>query len=127
MISPISVSPLADITQDFVSEYNKKTTEKDRKIHKKLKTILHRGLREFRERNYFRAIHEFELALMLSPGNARAAFYLDKTRQAMDGEIEKNFLKAKRDISSLKYSGAVVSYCAILKLLEGYPDDERYS
>ena len=120
------IKSLNDVTEDFTSEYRNKMSARDKEVRGKLVAIIHRGLREFRERNYFRAIHEFELALMLSPGNARAAFYLDKTKQAMDEEIEKNFIKAKRDTSSLKYAGAIVSYCAIVKLLEGYPDDERY-
>ncbi len=113
-------------TEDFTNELKKKQSNVDRETEKKLLMILHNGLREYRERNYFRAIREFELALMISPNNARASFYLNKTKQAMDEEIEKNFMKAKRDTGALKYRSAVVSYCAIIKLLEGYQDDQRY-
>ena len=117
---------LSDVSEEFVNASKKKMSVQDKETQKKLLMVLHNGLREYRERNYFRAIREFELALMLSPNNARASFYLNKTRQAMDDEIEKNFMKAKRDTNSLKYRGAVVSYCAIIKLLEGYPNDQRY-
>jgi pSer/pThr/pTyr-binding forkhead associated (FHA) protein len=119
-------SKLSDATEEFINASKKRSSKLDKDTEKKLIMVLHNGLREYRERNYFRAIREFELALMLSPSNARASFYLNKTKQAMDEEIEKNFMKAKRDTGSLKYRGAVVSYCAIIKLLEGYPDDQRY-
>ena len=119
-------SHIHDITKDFSKERKLKSSSRDIEMKRKLKPVLHRGMREYREKNYFRAIHEFELALMMSPGNARAAFYLDKTKQGLDGEIEQNFLKAKRDTSSLKYQSAIISYCAIVKLLEAYPEDSRY-
>jgi len=121
-----SSAGLSDVSEEFTNASKKKMSVQDKETKKKLLMVLHNGLREYRERNYFRAIREFELALMLSPNNARASFYLNKTKQAMDDEIEKNFMKAKRDTGSLKYRGAIVSYCAIIKLLEGYPDDQRY-
>ncbi len=119
-------SDLSDVSDEFSRALKKKMSPESKESQEKLLMVLHNGLREYRERNYFRAIREFELALMLSPHNARASFYLNKTKQSMDEEIEKNFMKAKRDTGSLKYRGAIVSYCAIVKLLEGYPNDQRY-
>ena len=98
----------------------------NKEIEEKLGVRLQRGLREYRERNYFRAINEFNLALMLSPNHGRASFYLRKTKQALDAEVKKNFLRSRRERDALKYRASIVSNCAIIKLLEGYQSDERY-
>jgi len=90
-------------------------------------TILHRGLREYREGNYFRAIEEFNLALILNPRSGRAAFYLEKSKQKLDEDIKAHFVRAKVAVDALKFDAAEVSYCSILRLLEKYPEDERYT
>lgn len=99
----------------------------DEELEKKVDTILHRGLREYREGNNYRAIEEFNLALILNPRSGRAAFYLEKAKQKLDEDVKANFLRAKVAIDALKYDSAQVSYCAILRLLEKYPEDERYT
>lgn len=101
-------------------------TETDIEQERKLNAVLHRGLREFREGNYFRAIAEFNFALLISPNNGRASFYLNRTRQRLDEEIEINFTKARQEVDALKYDAAIVSYCSVIRLLRDYPDDERY-
>ena len=103
-----------------------KKDEMDSEIEEKLVTLIQRGLREYREQNYFRAINEFNLALILKPSHGRASFYLRRTKQRLDEEIQINFLRAKRERDALKYNAAIVSTCAIVKLLEGYEEDERY-
>ncbi len=100
--------------------------EIDKELEDKVDTILHRGLREYREENYYRAIEEFNLALILSPRSGRAAFYLEKAKQKLDENVKALFVRAKVAIDALKYDSAFVSYCAILRLLEKYPDDERH-
>lgn len=99
----------------------------DEELEKKVDTILHRGLREYREGNNYRAIEEFNLALILNPRSGRAAFYLEKAKQKLDEDVKANFLRAKVAMDALKYDSAQVSYCAILRLLEKYPEDERYT
>jgi hypothetical protein len=100
--------------------------EEDREQEVKLNTVLHRGLREFREGNYFRAMEEFNFALLMSPNHGRATFYLNRTKQRLDEEIELNFFKARQEADALKLDSAIVSYCQILRLLRDYSDDERY-
>lgn len=101
-------------------------TEMDMEQERKLNAVLHRGLREFREGNYFRAIAEFNFALLISPNNGRASFYLNRTKQRLDEEIELNFTKARQEVDALKYDAAIVSYCSVIRLLRDYPDDPRY-
>lgn len=91
-----------------------------------VETAILRGMREFRERNYFRAAQEFELALLLDTNNAMASVYLSKTKQKLDEEIKTNFRKAQHDIDSLKYRSAIIALCSIMKLLENNTSDERY-
>lgn len=99
--------------------------EENKETRDKLEAIIHRGQREFREGNYFRAIKEFSLALILSPANGRASYYLAKAQQRLDQEIDLVFLKAKREAEALRYSDAKNSYCSIVRMLQERPQDER--
>ncbi|GAB4016939.1 MAG: hypothetical protein Fur0010_17200 [Bdellovibrio sp.] len=105
---------------------DKKQREEDKELREKLQAYIHRGLREYREGNYFRAIEEFNLALIMSPSNGDANFYLNRTKQKLDEQIETIFLKAKQEAEALKYNGALISYCEILRLLQDYPEDKRF-
>jgi hypothetical protein len=115
-----------EISDAFTKILKKRKSEEDRITRDKLAAYIHRGLREHREGNYFRAIEEFNLALILSPNNSRASFYLDKTKQALDSEVDRYFFKAAREVQALKYSKAILSYCSILRFLQNYPGDQRY-
>ncbi len=92
----------------------------------KLQTYFHRGLREYREGNYFRAIAEFESARQWSPNDPLANAYLRKTREKLDEQIEDLFNKAARDIAAINYRSAVTAYCTIIRVLSRYKDDPRY-
>jgi pSer/pThr/pTyr-binding forkhead associated (FHA) protein len=115
-----------EVSSEFESALRKRQFSQDKELQTKLDTIFQKGLREFREENYFRAMSEFNLALVLSPNDGQAQYYLQKTRDALDKKIESFKIKAKRDEGSLKYNSAVISYCSIIRLLYNYPEDERY-
>jgi tetratricopeptide (TPR) repeat protein len=91
-----------------------------------METLIHSGRREFSEGNYFRAIEDFRLALLLNPNNGHASFYLSKAKQSLDDDIKKNMEKGKQEHESKKLQAAIVSYCGVLQLIQNYPDDERY-
>lgn len=114
-----------EITDPFTASLKNKQNE-NKESKQKLNIYFQKGLREFREGNYFRAISEFNHALSWSPNDPLAEFYLRKTKEALDKEIEAYFIKGKRNEVSLKYQKAVVQYCAIIRLLANYPEDERY-
>ena len=114
-----------EVSDPFINTLKRKKAE-DKKNKEKLNIYFQKGLREFSEGNYFRAIAEFEHALSWSPNDGLAQFYLRKTKEALDTSIEEMFIKAKRDEESLKYQNAAVSYCAILRLLHRYPEDDRF-
>lgn len=113
--------------ESFVDALIKKEATQDKEVTKQLANILHKGQREFREGNYFRAIEEFNLALRLSPSDGRSTFYLNRTKQRLDEEIEENFLNGRQSEDALKYKSALISYCTILRLIRAYPDDKRFS
>ena len=104
----------------------KKATQDDADSKKKLENYIHSGRREFSEGNYFRAMEDFRLALLLSPNNGHASFYLSKAKQRLDEDIEKNFLKGKQEYESKKFQASIVSYCGVVQLIQNYPNDERY-
>lgn len=114
-----------EITDPFTASLKNKQNE-NKESKQKLNIYFQKGLREFREGNYFRAISEFNHALSWSPNDPLAEFYLRKTKEALDKEIEAYFIKGKRNEGALKYQKAVVQYCAIIRLLINNPEDERY-
>jgi pSer/pThr/pTyr-binding forkhead associated (FHA) protein len=101
-------------------------SKNDAETKKKLEMLIHSGRREFSEGNYFRAMEDFRLALLLNPNDGHASFYLSKAKQRLDEDIEKNFLKGKQEHESKKLQAAIVSYCSVVQLIQNYPDDERY-
>lgn len=116
----------ADLEEQFTSSSKKTSKSEDKETKIKVESLIHRGRREYREGNYFRAMEDFRLALTLEPGNATASFYMSKSRQRLDEEVNKYFFKAKQDKEAKKFSAAIVSYASILRLLKGYPNDERF-
>jgi pSer/pThr/pTyr-binding forkhead associated (FHA) protein len=109
-----------------IAESISKKSKKNKKVQDKMNIYFQKGLREFREDNYFRAMSEFEHALSWSPSDPQALFYLRKTKEALDKTIKDLILKGQRDEDAYKLQSAVVSYCSVLRLLYRYPEDERY-
>lgn len=98
----------------------------DKDVRDKLKAFIHRGQREYREGNYFRAIEQFELALILVPNHVDASFYLRKTKESLREYLTSIKEKAQQDQDGLKYTTALNQYCAIISFLQEYPEDPRY-
>ena len=116
----------ANVDNEYRKVIDDKRAKEDKQIKEKMNMIYQRGLRELREKNYFRAIHEFNLALIIAPGDSQAEYYLRKTKEELDREIEGFTAKAQRDEESLKYQSSIVSYCSIIRLLYSVPDDPRH-
>jgi pSer/pThr/pTyr-binding forkhead associated (FHA) protein len=121
-----AVAESTDQSADYLQALQKKQYKEDKILKAKMESIFKRGLREYREQNFFRAINEFNLALILNPNDPLADFYLRKAKEELDKVIADHNIKAKRDEDSLKYQSAVISYCAIIRLLVQYPEDSRY-
>jgi pSer/pThr/pTyr-binding forkhead associated (FHA) protein len=115
-----------DVTDEYLNLVRQKQMLEDKALKQKMNTIFQRGLREYREKNYFRAINEFNLALILNPTDPLADFYLRKAKEELDKVIADQFIKAKRDEEALRYQNAIVTYCSIIRLLYQYVDDPRY-
>lgn len=118
------VNAISDFDNPIIAP--RKISQDDSESKKKLDSYIHSGRREFSEGNYFRAMEDFRLALLLSPSNGHASFYLAKAKQRLDEDIEKNFLKGKQEYESKKLLAAIVSYCGVVQLIQNYPSDERY-
>ena len=118
---------IGGIRQEKIELTNNRNVEiEDKDVRNKLKAFIHRGQREYRERNYFRAIEQFELALILVPNHGDASFYLKKTRDSLEAYIQSIKAKAKQDEDALKIGSAMNQHCAIITFLQDYPEDERY-
>jgi len=110
----------------LVQNLKKSEASKEDELEQEVYVYIHRGLRELREKNFYRALHEFEQALVRAPNHNRADFYKKKTQQALDEEIDQLFAKAARDRESLRLIEAVKTYCSIMRLIDQNPNDERY-
>jgi pSer/pThr/pTyr-binding forkhead associated (FHA) protein len=122
-------TPVQDVTDEYMDLVRQKQMLQDKAQKQKLDTIFRRGLREYREKNYFRAIDEFNFALILNPNDPLADFYLRKTKEDLDRVIVDYFIKAKRDEESLRLRASMVSYCAVIRLLQeasNFENDDRY-
>jgi hypothetical protein len=115
-----------DVTDEYLQLVRQKQFLDDKTQKQKMNTIFQRGLREFREGNYFRAIDEFSLALILNPNDPLADFYLRKSKEELDKFIADEFIKGKRDEEGLRYQNAIKTYCGIVRLLYKYQEDPRY-
>ena len=118
---------VGDITQEQISiqAYNEDEVE-DPEVEAKLKAYLHRGQREYREGNYYRAIEQFELALILVPNHGYATFYRQRAEESMNKYIDKIVAKAENDIASLRYKSAVIQYCSVITFLQDSPQHPKY-
>jgi hypothetical protein len=119
-------SGFQNVTDELTTAIQKRQANENKQVKEKLNAIYQRGLRELRERNYYRAIHEFNLALIIAPGDAQAEYYLRKTKEELDKEIEGFIVRASRDEIALKYKSAIISYCSIIRLLYSVPEDPRH-
>jgi len=115
-----------DVSDEYLRLIQQRKLNEDKTQKLKLNTIFQRGLREYREKNYFRAINEFNLALILNPNDPLADFYLRKTKEELDRVIADHFIKGTRDEEGLHYQSAMVSYCSVIRLLHDYETDARY-
>jgi pSer/pThr/pTyr-binding forkhead associated (FHA) protein len=121
-VKPSSKGELEIFSETMPVKSNKDDTD----VKKKLDALIHSGRREFSEGNYFRAMEDFRLALLLSPGNGHASFYQAKAKQRLDEEITDNFEKGAQEQDAKKFQAAIVSFCSVAQLIKEYPDDERY-
>lgn len=121
-----TASRVKDVNDELLENIKRKQMAEDKNQKVKINAIFQRGLREYREKNYFRAINEFNLALILNPNDPLADFYLRKTKEELDRTIDQYFIKGKREEDSLRYQGSLIAYCAIVRLLVNYPEDSRY-
>ena len=118
---------LAPKFSETADQAKKNITEEvlDEDLKKKFDMYLQKGIREYREENYLRSIHEFEMALTLNPIDGRAAFYKSRAKNKITESLESLFIKATRERDALKYSSALVSLCSVKKLLSNQKDDNR--
>lgn len=121
-----TIKKMSEINTELVKKITDAQKNNDKELQKNIDTILKRGLRELREKNYYRAVLEFSHALDISPKDAQASFYLRKTYDEQDKAIKDLNLAAARDIESLHYQRALVAYCSVLRLLYNFKQDKRY-
>ena len=122
----VSPKKVTNISSRSVPKQRLKLSKEDKELEYRLSTIIQRGIRELREKNYYRAIWEFNLALIVDPKSPRALAYRQKAKGLLDKEIESYFDQAARDFSSFHYDKAIKNYCQIIKIMEDSKEDERY-
>ena len=120
------VNKIQNVDKELKDVQRKIKSDKNQEIEDRMNIIMHRGVRELREGNYYRAIGEFNTALIVAPTSSRALAYKRKAKDLLDQEIDAYFDQAARDFESYHYDKVIKSYCQILRVLENFPEDERY-
>lgn len=124
-VKPIQPRAQFDVTSEL-TQLKKRQAVESKAMSEKLNVIFHKGLREYREGNYLRAIEEFQMALIMAPSDSQAEYYLRKSKEELDSSIDGFTARAQWDEGALKYKSAIVSYCSIIRLLYRVPEDPRY-
>lgn len=118
---------IGEISNDEINiaEYNEEEIT-DPEVRKKLQAYLQRGQREYREGNYYRAIEQFELALILVPNHGYSTFYRQRAQESLNKFVDKIMAKAENDIAALRYRSAVIGYCSVITFLQDNHKHPRY-
>lgn len=84
------------------------------------------GMREYRNKNYRRAIIAFETALTVDPSHNMAKLYLKSTTHDFEREIKDTFKAAVKAQKALRFSEARMHYENVLRYLENDKRNEMY-
>ena len=85
------------------------------------------GFREYRARNYIRALNQFELVLQMDPDHEMARRYRDNARLAIEDEVKTHLERGKKDFAAGKLRDARGHYEAILRLLFSDQSNPAYA
>ena len=86
--------------------------------YREAKALFIQGLRDYRERNYLRAMSYFNGALALFPQHVLSQRYLQKSRTKQNELIQMKLLEANRYYEHKQYRQAMASYGQILFLIQ---------
>jgi len=112
--------------QSLSKKINIETRSLNKKIDSKVLSLIQQGRRELREGNYFRALSEFNAALDENPSDSQAKFYKKKAYEGIESLVTQYNIEAQRNLATVNAERALVSYCAIIRLLQEYPKNVRY-
>ncbi len=112
--------------ESLAKKINIETKSQNKKIDSKVLSLIQQGRRELREGNYFRALSEFNAALDENPSDSQARFYKKKAYEGIESLVTKYNIEAQRNLATINAERALVSYCAIIRLLQEYPKNVRY-
>jgi tetratricopeptide (TPR) repeat protein len=85
--------------------------------NKNAEMFFNQGFREYRERNYSRAMSQFDLVLQIIPDHEMALRYRENARLAIDEEVKLHLEFGKKTLSAGKLREARAHFEAILRLL----------
>ncbi len=112
--------------ESLSKKINLETRSQNKKMNSKVLSLIQQGRRELREGNYFRALSEFNAALDENPADSQARFYKKKAYEGIESLVTKYNIEAQRNLATINAERALVSYCAIIRLLQEYPKNVRY-
>lgn len=101
--------------QEIESEYY--SSGKDTPQYLKAQSNYQRGMREYRERNYNRAISYFSAALSFYPNHELAKRYLTQARRKLDEEVQYTLSMANSLKEKSQYRKAISYYKHVMILI----------
>lgn len=84
-----------------------------------------KGLREFTNENYHRAVEYFRLALTMNRQHELADYYLKLTYFELETQANKNFEIGRKYFEAMNYSRAIYHFGEVIRLLNHRQNDKR--
>ncbi len=88
----------------------------DPQVQKNSDVYFKEGFRDFRAKNYLRAMSAFDTALQINPEHPLARVYLESTKKAMEREGKDYLARGKRNEDANRYEQAKSNYDAVKRL-----------
>lgn len=102
--------------KEDTTKYLREIPEEDREVFENANQFYFEGRREFRLRNYSRALDLFRKALMLYPSHSKSSYYVKITKEQMKQESEREMKLGRRMLDQRMFSEAIRHFDEVVNL-----------
>ncbi|MEN9723805.1 MAG: hypothetical protein RJB38_1791 [Pseudomonadota bacterium] len=95
-------------------------------VSRNAEMFFKQGFREYRERNYIRALNQFDLVLQLVPDHEGARRYRENARIEIEEEVKQHLERGRKAFSTGRLREARGHYEAVLRLLNSDQANPSY-
>lgn len=122
--SPPKKAPVADAAD--LAAFLPPSADTGSTVGKTSEMFFRTGFREYRERNYLRAIVEFDNALSINPTHRLARLYKENSQKAIKDDVKRSLAEGKLAFEVGRHKAAKNHFEAVLRILYRDPTNEDY-